>query len=215
MTIKEAFEALSSACAKGMKNPFFVMKRLKESFADVADKVVDAGGSVVSVTAELTEGTKIATVTVDGEDTDLYAPTVSVVQTVTEGTEIGSVNGIKLYAPSASAGINYTETEQDTGLKWIDNSPIYQKTIDLGVFPNATGEAKNMAHNITNLGTLVDIMCVATKSNTRICIPTTNANSSLSLMNINITDTKIIIATASAMRDYHGYCTLRYTKTAT
>ena len=41
LTIKEAFEALSDACAKGMKNPFFVMRRLKDSFADVADKVVD------------------------------------------------------------------------------------------------------------------------------------------------------------------------------
>lgn len=74
MTIKEAFESLSSACAKGMKNPFFVMRRLKESFADVADKVVDAGGSVVEVEAELTEGTEIGSITVDGEETVLYAP---------------------------------------------------------------------------------------------------------------------------------------------
>ena len=33
------------------------------------------GGSVVSVTPDLSEGTKVATVTVDGSDTDLYAPT--------------------------------------------------------------------------------------------------------------------------------------------
>lgn len=39
LTIKQAFEALSDACANGMKNPFFVMRRLKESFADVASKI--------------------------------------------------------------------------------------------------------------------------------------------------------------------------------
>lgn len=74
MTIKEAFEALSSACAKGMKNPFFVMKRLKESFADVADKVVDAGGSVVDVVPAQDSGYLVGNVKVDGEDNYLYAP---------------------------------------------------------------------------------------------------------------------------------------------
>lgn len=33
------------------------------------------GGSVVSVTPDLSEGTKVATITVDGSDSDLYAPT--------------------------------------------------------------------------------------------------------------------------------------------
>lgn len=103
MTIKEAFEALSSACANGMKNPFFVMRRLKDSFADVADKV-DAGGSVVEVEAELTEGTEIGSITVDGDETILYAP-------------------------EASGGINYSTSEQDTGLTWIDGKKIYQRTI--------------------------------------------------------------------------------------
>ena len=74
MTIKEAFEALSSACAKGMKNPFFVMKRLKESFADVADKVVDASGDKVTVTPITDSGTKIAEIKVNNTTSDLYAP---------------------------------------------------------------------------------------------------------------------------------------------
>lgn len=74
MTIKEAFEALSNACAKGMKNPFFVMKRLKESFADVADKVVDAGGSVVDVVPAQDSGYLVGNIKVDGEDNYLFAP---------------------------------------------------------------------------------------------------------------------------------------------
>lgn len=77
MTIKEAFEALSSACAKGMKNPFFVMKRLKESFADVADKVVDAGGDTVTVTPIVESGTKIAEIAVNNVTKELYTPVLT------------------------------------------------------------------------------------------------------------------------------------------
>lgn len=105
LTIKQAFEALSDACANGMKNPFFVMRRLKESFADVASKVVDASGDKVTVTQTLTEGTQIGSIKVNNDTTVLYAPA------------------------GGSGGIDYSTDEKDTGLKWIDGKSIYQKTI--------------------------------------------------------------------------------------
>ena len=107
LTIKQAFEALSDACANGMKNPFFVMRRLKESFADVASKVVDASGDKVTVTQTLTEGTEIGSIKVNNATTVLYAPA-------------GGGGG--------GGGIDYSTTEQDTGLKWIDGKSIYQRT---------------------------------------------------------------------------------------
>lgn len=110
LTIKQAFEALSDACANGMKNPFFVMRRLKESFADVASKVVDASGDKVTVTQTLTEGTEIGSIKVNNNTTTLYAPA-------------GGGGG---------GGIDYSTTEQDTGLKWIDGKSIYQRTYDFG-----------------------------------------------------------------------------------
>lgn len=135
LTIKQAFEALSDACANGMKNPFFVMRRLKESFADVASKVVDASGDKVTVTPITDTGTKIAEIKVNNTTSDLYAPKATVTQTVTEGTEIADIDGTKIYAPTGGGGgggINYSTTEQDTGLKWIDNKTIYQRTYDFG-----------------------------------------------------------------------------------
>lgn len=33
---------------------------------------------------------------------------------------------------SAAGGVSYSTSEQDTGLKWVDNRTIYQKTFDLG-----------------------------------------------------------------------------------
>lgn len=115
---------------------------------------------------------------------------------------------------SGGGGIDYSETEQDTGLKWINGSSVYQKTIDLGTLPNSVGMVVNKAHNITNLGLVVSVMCVAYKSGNRICIPTTNANSYLSLMNLNIMDDNVVIMTGSAMKDYHVYITIQYIKSA-
>ena len=127
MTIKEAFQKLTMACGAALKNPFFVQRNLHDAFAEIADEIVDAGGSTVSVTAELTEGTKIATVTVDGEDTDLYAPEAS--------------------------GINYSTSEQDTGLKWIDGKNIYFKTIS-GISISDTGISKEC--NVIKMDTLYE-----------------------------------------------------------
>ena len=69
-------------------------------------------GSTVTVTQVLTSGTKIATIGVDGTDTDLFAPsgggggsTVSVTQIQSTGTKIATVtvdgNGTDLYSPDA------------------------------------------------------------------------------------------------------------------
>lgn len=105
MTIKEAFEKLTSVCAAGMKNPFFVMRKLHDAFADIADKIEGGGGgSTVEVTQVVSTGTKIATITVNDTPTDLYAPTPT------------------------PASHNYSTTEQVVG-KWIDGTTdVYEKT---------------------------------------------------------------------------------------
>ena len=61
-------------------------------------------GSTVVVTQRLSSGTRIATITVDGSGTDLYAPSVSVTQTQgsTGGTRIASVNSTAIYAPTVT-----------------------------------------------------------------------------------------------------------------
>lgn len=39
----------------------------------------------------------------------------------------------------SGGGIDYSETEQDTGLKWIDGSKLYQKTYVIDALPSAAG----------------------------------------------------------------------------
>lgn len=100
MTIKEAFQKLSKVTNAGIKNPWFVIRNLGQTFADVADNIEEGGGgSTVEVEPILESGTKIATISVDDDDFDLYAPMH-----------------------------NYSTTEQDTGLTWIDGKKIYQTT---------------------------------------------------------------------------------------
>lgn len=50
--------------------------------------------------------------------------------TYTAGDNITIENGV--ISASSGSSINYSITEQDTGIKWIDGRPVYQKTIDYG-----------------------------------------------------------------------------------
>ncbi len=131
MTIKEAFEKLTATTAAAMKNPFFVMRKLHDAFADIADKIEGGGGggSTVVVTPIVESGTKIATITVDETPADLYAPNVSVVQELTEGTKIGSVAGTDLYAPSGGGGDLhvYSTTAKKVGT-WTNGKDVMEKT---------------------------------------------------------------------------------------
>lgn len=111
MTIKEAFEKLVDTTAAAMKNPFFVMRKLHSAFVDIADNIEGGGGgSTVEVEAIQTTGTKIATISVDDVDTDLYAPTPT------------------------PASEDYSTTERVVG-KWIDGTTdVYEKVFTLDSF---------------------------------------------------------------------------------
>ena len=146
LTIKQAFEALSDACANGMKNPFFVMRRLKESFADVASKV-EGSGDKVTVTPIADSGTKIAEIKVNNTTSEIFAP-------------------------AGGGGLDYSTTEQDTGLKWIDNKNVYVKTIV------ATGPSGNLEIDtgLTNVDTVVEMSVVMTRNDNNVTVSSTYIN---------------------------------------
>ena len=130
MTIKQAFQKLTADLSSGLRNPFFVGRILHQDFAEIAEEIEGGGGggSTVVVTPVVTEGTKIATITVDSDDSDLYAPNVSVVQTLTEGTKIGSVAGTDLYAPAGGDALHvYSTTAKKVGT-WTNGKDVMEKT---------------------------------------------------------------------------------------
>lgn len=132
MTIKEAFEKLTATCSAGMKNPFFIMRNLHDAFADIADKIVDGGGS----SAE--------DISYDNSDSGLNADKVqSAIDELAD--DLG-----KVVSP-----ISYSTTEQKTGLKWTDGKDIYQKTVHITALPSTPYTETSYSHGITNLDTFI------------------------------------------------------------
>ena len=96
------------------------------------------GGSTVDVTQIVSSGTKIATITVDDEPTDIYAPEdtgsdVSVTQVVSTGTKIATVTvddtPTDLYAPNPGDKVVVTQV-QSTGTK-IASIKVNNNSTDL------------------------------------------------------------------------------------
>ena len=61
-----------------------------------------------------------------------------------------------IYVGSQNSKIaNYSTSESDTGMKWVDNKPIYRKVVNFGALPNAG--MKRVNHNIANLDKVINI----------------------------------------------------------
>ena len=123
------------------------------------------GGSPVTVTQVLTSGTKIATIGVDGTDTDLFAPsgggggsTVSVTQIQSTGTKIATVtvdgNGTDLYSPAAPVtDVQVNGTSVVTS--GVANVPVASSSTAGVVAPNS-GFAINASTGAMGLSTPSD-----------------------------------------------------------
>ena len=114
----------------------------------------------------------------------------------------------------AGGGIDYSTEEQDTGLKWVDDKPVYQKTIALGALPEANQEL-GYDHGITDLETLIDMRISAISSTTKVMLPVTEPTGSQYTSFEHVDATKVYVKTGSALNlsSYTGYCTVKYTKT--
>lgn len=89
--------------------------------------------------------------------------------------------------------------------KWIDNKPVYRRTINLGFMPNSS--TITVPHGITALKQAVDYDPSYFNSVTRTTI---FAGEGIS---ITINDTDLIATTQSDMSAYTGLVTVYYTKT--
>lgn len=105
----------------------------------------------------------------------------------------------------------YSTSEVKTNKIWINDEPIYRKVISLGSLPNSS--SKNVAHNVSNLGRIVNIYGFAYSSTYTFCLPyTTNTNSS----NIALysSSTNVIIETGQDRSNFTGYAIIEYTKSS-
>lgn len=116
-----------------------------------------------------------------------------------------------------SSGHEYSETEHITGDKWIDGSDIYEKTIALTSLSSNT--TNNIAHNISNLGTLIDAfgyMKLASGEQRPIPMNYWDANWSICIFECKATTIGVWLGGSYGgnVAFSSGWLTLRYTKTS-
>lgn len=138
MTIKEAFEYLSSECGIGMKNPFIALRNLVEAFGKVADEIEPSDEFV-----KKSGDTMTGPLTVEGKVTgeEVSAGIFKFEEPVLGGsisfTGVPGFQHVGIEVPNKSGTMvlsstveNYTTAEHVVG-RWIDGSPVYQKSFTL------------------------------------------------------------------------------------
>lgn len=125
----------------------------------------------------------------------------------------GHLQATKGGGSSGGGGISYSTTEQDTGLKWIDGKPIYQKTFSETTCPDnsAVTVASLSSLNIENV---VDAKGFA-KSNSQSgyfrTLPFCGGGTNDIRIDVNNFDLRIV--TFGDWRGYKATITVFYTKT--
>lgn len=124
-----------------------------------------------------------------------------------EGSALAENNYIGVYGGDPII-MDYSTSEVNTGMKWIDGSVIYKKTINFGSLPNNT--SKQVAHNIVSLDRIIKIDGIMNdSSDTHFwTIPYVSVN------NIEVFSGNIQITTTLDLTSYTAYITLYYTKSS-
>ena len=114
---------------------------------------------------------------------------------------------------SMQNGNAYLTSEVTTGMTWIDNKPIYRKVIDCGALPNAT--TKSVAHNVSNIDTVVFANGVSYSTTTGFNFPIPYAADTLQAqVKMWVTSTDIYLQTIANRSEYNQtYIIIEYTKT--
>lgn len=150
MTIKEAFEYLSSECGIGMKNPFIALRNLVEAFGKVADEIDPTpSGDFVKKSGDTMTGP------LSLPNSDLNAGWVYSTAYSFKGTELGGQvdlvsratlgDPVQIEVPQKNGTMalkndieSYSTDEKWVG-SWIDGSKLYQKTYVIDALPSAAG----------------------------------------------------------------------------
>lgn len=116
------------------------------------------------------------------------------------------------YTEGGSGLPDYSTTEQLTGQKWIDGSPIYFKTINFGSLPDSTYKTLNTG--LANVK-IIKMEGIAISSDYAIPLPEPSANNQNAQLYYEYANNNITIATGGSFSGYtEAYVVLYYTKTA-
>ena len=107
---------------------------------------------------------------------------------------------------------NYSTSESDTGMRWIDSKPIYRKVVNFGTLPNASAKAVN--HGISNLDTVVNFYgsIFNTTTGDRLSLNVPSPSGPLYDILTTVTDTQVKINCAVDRSHQNAIVVIEYTK---
>lgn len=188
MALKDHILKLADGVSKCQENAKSLAQVIFRGLDDIADNLPEPTPSTtVTVTPIVDEGVKIASITVNENTSDLYAP-----------------NPMHMYST----------TEHIVG-KWIDGTTdVYEKIIDIGTIE--AGARKEVDHGIQNMGLVIFIMCIGyniAESNYGI-LPKVDSDERYQ-RGLRLSTTQIIIESATFAQGYTNcYATIRYLKSS-
>lgn len=115
---------------------------------------------------------------------------------------------------TVNAEPDYSTSEVDTKVKWIDGKTIYRKTVNIGALPDST--TKTTAHSISSVGDIVDIKAIATNGSGTFLPLCSSSPYNVSYSVLLYADrTNITVQTGDDKTGYTDcYVTLYYTKSS-
>lgn len=131
-----------------------------------------------------------------------------------EGSTLEDDHFIGVYSSEGDEPVvsDFSTSETNTGVKWIDGKTIYKKTIATGALPN--NGSKTVPYDITNLGQVIKIEGYAFRSSDNATFPLPFVSTTVSNAIAISVDSNILIVTGMDRSNLTGYVTLYYTKTS-
>lgn len=115
--------------------------------------------------------------------------------------------------PSVRGKYHKYSTEEQIIGEWIDGKPVYEKTVDFGVLPNAG--VKNVSTGTANVGRLIEISAVMYNGRHSVSVPdiAPGITPSGGRLYFDNQTNQISIESNTNMEQYTAFILMRYTKT--
>lgn len=114
-------------------------------------------------------------------------------------------------ACSGGAGIPFSTTAFDTGIRWIDGSAIWQKTVSVAAGPN--GSTISTAHGIASISRLVELYGCFQRAGPfeAVMLPRTAASlNQPDNCDLHLTPSDIVLSSNADYSAFSGFVTIQY-----
>lgn len=129
-----------------------------------------------------------------------------------EGSALAADNYVGVYGADPMI-MDYSTSEVNTGMKWIDGHDIYKKTIYLGNLPNNNHVA--IAHGVTNMDIPIRLEGMAiSEAGSGMPLNITRPDNAAAGIGAYMSTSSVVVYTGTDRSNMTGYATIYYTKSS-